>query len=151
MYIPILMVLAEAAARAGEPPPGIPEWAAPVLGPLGVLVLFGIYAWYTEMKRIPKFNQIIEGMTTKLYEAQDKYEKLRDQQQADIKTMRDEWQQREDAAEKKARDELRAMRNKHTKEQSQKSFYFAMATEAYDQLGKDMPKMPTDIDKTQFE
>jgi len=124
-----LLLLAQEAAQAAQASGGeLHPWAKYILGPLGALILLGIYAWHTERTRMPKLASLL----------------LTEQKKSD--TLRDEC----DAAKKELRtkhsEELALMNEKLNKEVRAR-IYWQTHAEA---LGAEYDSIPKDIGRTAF-
>jgi hypothetical protein len=130
-----LLLLAETAAATE----GLPPWAKYILGPLGTLVLLGVYAWHTEKKRIPT-------VIVQIKEAQAALTILRDSHKLEMEALRTKCDEDED----KLRKEIQKWRDKHTKERSTRAWWQSKAEGFAKQLGEDSG-IPPDIDKTHYQ
>ncbi len=131
----VLLLLAEAAATAD----GLPGWAKNRLGPLGALVLLGVYAYYTEKKRIP-------AVVEQIKKAQMDLTTLRD----DHKVETNELRTKHEADEDKLRDDIQEWRDRHTKERGARAWWQSKAEGLAKQLDIEVG-IPPDIDKTHYQ
>lgn len=132
---------------AGPPPAAaaMPEWLSYVLGPLGALVLLLVYAWYTERRRIPKFQSLIAGLKTDLQALQVSKDSLVSTHSIKKDSLRSVF----DDEKKELTDKIEEWRDRHTKEKAVRAWYQAkaqaLAEDAGEQLGP-----PPDIDRTHY-
>jgi len=132
----------------GHPPPpsgGMPEWLSYILGPLGALVLLLVYAWYTEKKRIPKFQTTIDGLAGKLDAAQKAQAGLGVAHRSELAGMRTAHEARKT----ELTDKIEEWRDRHTKEKAVRAWYQAQAQSMAEEGGKELG-VPPDIDRTHY-
>lgn len=132
--IDVFLFLAEAATADG-----LPGWAKFLLGPLGALALLGIYAYYTEKKRIP-------AVVEKIEKAQTDLTTLRDEHKVETNELRTKHEKEED----KLRDDIQEWRDRHTKERSSRAWWQSKAEGLAKQLDIEVG-IPPDIDKTHYQ
>lgn len=116
---------------------GLPDWAKLVLGPLGALVVMGVYAWHTERTRIPELRAEARARDQALAQA-------RKECAAEKQALMDVADREEAALEA----ELRAIRGKLTKERALRAWWQRGAQDMATRAGEELPPIPTDIDST---
>lgn len=144
MEFDIVFLLAGTVEHAA-PPDGLPAWAKYVLGPLGALVLMGIYAYWTEKVRVPKYQSVFAGLEERIKSANERNEKFRDKCESDKEKMRTDFDVRETSLER----EIADWRDRHTKEKSLRAWYQAQAQQLADDHGDEL-NPPTDINRTHY-
>ena len=103
-------------AQSADSTDGLPSWAKWILGPLGALVIMGVYAYRTEKHRMPKLAQL-------LLDEQNKNDKLQKENEKEKDELRADYEGRLE----KAKDELTACREKYTKERASRAWWQASA------------------------
>jgi hypothetical protein len=142
MDLDIILLLAQEAAPATD---GLPAWAKYILGPLGALVLMGVYAYWTEKKRIPQFVAVLDQKDKVIKELQTKNESFRDKCEEDKEKLRASFETKEKILERDVQD----WRDRHTKEKAVRAWYQSQAQQLADDVGEKL-KPPPDIDKTHY-
>jgi len=123
----------------------LPVWAKYLLGPLGTLVLMGVYAYWTEKKRVPQFIIVIAAKDGLIEHLQSKHEDFRDRCESEKDQMRRDFAVKELGLERDVQD----WRDRHTKEKSVRAWYQAQAESLADDAGEKL-KPPPDIDRTHY-
>lgn len=145
MDMTLFYLLAETQPAAPSPGAAMPEWLNFILGPLGALVLLLVYAWYTEKRRIPKFQSLIEGFKADLQALQVSKDSLMSTHSIKKDSLRSAF----DDERKELETKIEEWRDRHTKEKAVRAWYQAkaqaLAEDAGEQLGP-----PPDIDRTHY-
>lgn len=137
----LILLLAEGAQVAD----GLPAWAKYILGPLGALVLMGVYAYRNEKITKPAYKKIIDDKDVLIDVGRKKLHEFRDKCDADKEEMREKFEVKERVLERDVQD----WRDRHTKEKSVRAWYQAQAEQMADEAGEKL-KPPPDIDKTHY-
>lgn len=132
-------------AQDAQATDGLPVWAKYILGPLGALVLMGIYAYRIEKVTKPAYKKIIDDKDALIEEARKKLHDFRDKCEADKEELRAKFEVKEKVLERDVQD----WRDRHTKEKSVRAWYQAQAEQLADDAGEKL-KPPPDIDKTHY-
>lgn len=146
MDIDFIFLLAQGADAAATPATdGLPVWAKYLLGPLGTLVLMGVYAYWTEKVRVPKFQEVFTNLEERIKAANQRNEAFRTKCEEDKDAMRKAWETKEKLLER----EIADWRDRHTKEKSVRAWYQSQAQHLADDVGEKL-KPPPDIDRTHY-
>ncbi len=108
-----------------------------VLGPLGALILLGIYAWRTETVRLPKLVALLET-------AQSETRQVRKDCDGAKGKMRKLYEQREEAL----REQLDRWKARHARENTRRIFWQTTATDIARRNGEEKPEMPRELTRT---
>jgi len=142
MNLVFLLLLAEDTATA------MPEWMEPVLGPIGVLVLLLIYAWYTEKKRLPALVEQLKVCQAKkvalLKDRETDLNTLRATHKVEQEELRSSLEGRENAVEEKASKSAAKL----AKERGLRIYWEGVAQSLCKQHEEEIPKPPDDVSTT---
>jgi hypothetical protein len=131
-----LFVLAQAVPDVTD---GMPPWMKYVLGPLGALVLMGIYAYHTEKHRMPKLS----GM---LIAAQAEAKKI----DTDCDDAKAKMRKAYEAREEKLRKQVDQWKSRHSRENTRRIFWQTTAIDIARRAKEPEPKMPTELTRTNY-
>lgn len=139
--------LAQAAADSTD----VPTWAKYVLGPLGALVLLGVYAIWTERYRMPEIKRLLLAAQAKLEvrcpRERTECEKRCHRSQEDCDDQRRKMRIKYETNEKKLEAAQSAVRSRYFKEKTRRIWWRQKATDLAEKHGEPVPKMPRDIDQ----
>lgn len=125
-----------------------PDWISMVLGPVGVLVLLLIYAWYTEKKRLPSLVEQLKACQAKnvslLKDRETDLDAMRAEHKLELEKLRSDLEERENAVEDKV-DKAAA---KLSKERGLRIYWESTTAALCKRHDEEIPKPPDDVSTT---